>query len=281
MINLLRKRKLKDNIFKSVIIFFALLSAIPLLLILFYLAKEGITSLSWDFLFNLPKPIGEAGGGISNAIVGTFILIAISSVIAIPIGIILAVYLTEFKKHRLAYFVRLGIDVLQGTPSIVIGIIAYLWIVKQMENFSALSGGIALAIMMLPVIVTSAEETLKLIPETFKESAFALGAPYYAAILRVILPAALNGIVTGVMLSIARVAGETAPLLFTAFGNPFMNFDITKPVESLPHIIFTYSTSPYNELHSLAWTASFVLILFVLILNVSSKLLSRKWKLRL
>lgn len=281
MPGLVRNRKVKDLIFKSVVISFSLLSAVPLLLILFYLAKEGISSLNWDFLVNLPKPVGEKGGGISNAIVGTLLLIITSSVISIPIGIGLAVYLTEFRKHRFSYFVRLGIDILQGTPSIVIGMIAYLWIVKQTGSFSALSGGIALAIMMLPVIVTATEETLKLIPSTLKESAFALGVPYYATILRIVLPAALNGIVTGVMLSIARVAGETAPLLFTAFGSPFMNLDILKPVSSLPQIIFIYSTSPYNEFHSLAWGASFILIIFILLLNISAKMIAKRWKLNL
>ena len=274
-------RKFKNNIFGAVIIFLALLSGIPLLLILFFLAKEGIANLSLDFIFNLPKPIGETGGGIFNSIVGTVILMLISSVIAIPVGILLAVYLSEFRKNKFAYYVRLGVDILQGTPSIVVGMIAYLWIVKQMGNFSALSGGIALAIMMLPVIITATEETLKLIPNSFKESAYALGVPYYATILRVVLPAALNGIVTGVMLAIARVAGETAPLLFTAFGSPFMNFDITKPISSVPHIIFTYSVSPYNELHSLAWTASFLLIAFILVMNISAKLIAKRWKLNL
>src|SRR6266498_388272 len=167
MANILRRRKIKDNVFKSVIFLFAILSAVPLLLILFYLAKQGISSLSWEFIFNLPKPIGEQGGGIANAIVGTLILIGISSAAAIPVGILLAVYLSEFKNHRFAYYVRLGVDVLQGTPSIVIGMIAYIWIVKQMGSFSALSGGIALAIMMLPVLITATEETLKLIPNSF------------------------------------------------------------------------------------------------------------------
>lgn len=276
-----KSRKIKDKLFRGLIILFAILSSVPLVLILFYLTKEGISSLSWDFIFNLPKPIGETGGGIINSIVGTFLLMIIASVLAIPVGIMIAIYLSEFKKHKFAYYVRLGVDILQGTPSIVIGMIAYLWIVKQMGSFSALSGGIALAFMMLPVIITATEETLKLIPNSFKESAFALGVPYYATILRVVLPAALNGIVTGVMLSIARVAGETAPLLFTAFGSPFMNFDITQPVSSLPHIIYIYSSSPYNELHSLAWAASFILIALILILNVSAKLLARRWKLNL
>jgi len=274
-------RKIKDKLFGSIIILLALISGVPLVLILFFLTKEGISNLSFDFLINLPKPIGETGGGISNAIIGTFILIIISSVIAIPIGIMLAVFLSEFRKHKFAYYVRMGVDILQGTPSIVVGMIAYLWVVKQMGNFSALSGGVALAIMMLPVIITSTEETLKLVPNSFKESAYALGVPYYATILRVILPAALTGMVTGVMLSIARVAGETAPLLFTAFGSPFMNLDITKPISSVPQIIFTYSTSPYVELHALAWTASFLLIVFILIMNISAKLLAKRWKLNL
>jgi len=274
-------RKVKNVIFKSLVIVLSLLSTIPLVLILFYLSKEGISALSIDFIVNLPKPIGENGGGIINSIVGTFILVIIASILAIPVGIGVAIFLTEFKKHKFAYYVRLCVDVLQGTPSIVIGIIAYLWIVKQMGQFSALSGGMALAIMMLPVIITSTEETLKLIPPSFKESAFALGVPYYATILRIVLPSALNGIVTGVMLSIARVAGETAPLLFTAFGNPFMNWDVLKPVASIPLVIFTYATSPYNELHSLAWAASFVLIILVLLLNISAKLLAKRWKLNL
>lgn len=276
--SLLRTRKIKDFTFKTAVAVFAMLSTVPLLLILFYITKEGITSISWDFLFNLPKPVGEVGGGIANAIIGTFFLIIIASVIAIPLGISIGIYLAEFRKHRFAYYVRLGVDILQGTPSIVIGMIAYLWIVRQMGTFSALSGGIALSIMMLPILVTSTEETLKLLPDSLKESAFALGVPYYSTLLRIVLPAALNGIVTGIVLSIARIAGETAPLLFTAFGSPFMNFDVTQPISSLPHVIFIYSTSPYNEFHSLAWGASFVLIIIVLVLNLSAKLLAKRWK---
>ena len=279
--SLLRTRKIKDKFFKGAVIVFAVLSTVPLLLILFYITKEGISAISWDFLFNLPKPVGEAGGGIANALVGTLVLILIASVIAIPLGISMGIYLSEFRKHKFSYYVRLGVDILQGTPSIVIGMIAYLWIVRQMGTFSALSGGIALSIMMLPIIVTTTEETLKMLPNSLKESAFALGVPYYSTVLRIILPAAMNGIVTGIVLSIARIAGETAPLLFTAFGSPFMNLDITQPISSLPHVIFTYSTSPYNEFHSLAWVASFILILFVLIMNISAKLIAKKWKLNL
>jgi phosphate transport system permease protein len=271
-------RKVKNNIFKFTVITLAVVLAAPLLLILFYIVKEGISSLNWGFIFNLPKPVGETGGGIANAIVGTFILIIISSVIAVPFGISVGIFLTEFHKLKFSYYVRLGVDVLQGTPSIVIGMIAYLWIVRQMGSFSAVSGGVALAIMMLPIIITSTEETLKLLPFSLKESAYALGVPYYAAILRVVLPAALNGIVTGVMLGVARIAGETAPLLFTAFGSPFMNLDITKPISSLPQLIFIYSTSPYTEFHALAWGASFILIMLVLLLNLLAKFLAKRWR---
>jgi phosphate transport system permease protein len=274
----LKKRKIKNNIFKTIVFSLSVFLAITLVLILFYIFKQGITSISWDFIFNLPKPVGETGGGIANAILGTFVLIIIASIIAIPLGITLGIFLNEFKKSRLLYLVRLCVDILQGTPSVVIGLIAYLWIVKSMGSFSALSGGIALCIMMLPVIITTTEETLKLLPSSLKESSYALGVPYYSTILRVVLPSALNGIVTGIMLSLARIAGETAPLLFTAFGSPFMNLNIMKPISSLPHVIFTYATSPYNEFHSLAWGASFILILFVLIMNISAKLIAKRWK---
>lgn len=274
----LRTRKIKNNIFKTIIIVFALSSLIPLLLILFYIGKEGISSLNLNFLIHLPKPIGEDGGGILNAIIGTVILISIASIISIPVGIAIGIFINEFKQGKFIYIVKLCVNILQGTPSIVIGMIAYLWIVKQFGSFSALSGGVALSIIMLPVIITSTEETIKLLPHSLKESSYALGIPYYVTILRIVLPAGVNGILTGILLSIARVAGETAPLLFTAFGSPFMNADITQPVSSIPHIIFVYSTSPYNELHSLAWGASFVLILFVLIMNISAKLVAKKWK---
>jgi len=274
----LRSRKLKNTIFKATVVALALASAVPLLVILFFIAKEGISSLNLDFIFSLPKPVGEVGGGIANAIVGTFILIIIAAVISVPVGIAIGIYLNENKKTRLSYYAQLCVNILQGTPSIVIGMIAYLWIVKQFGSFSAFSGGIALSIMMLPVIITSTEETLRLLPYSLKESAYALGIPYYATILKVVLPAGINGILTGVLLSVARVAGETAPLLFTAFGSPFMNFDIMKPVSSLPQMVFIYATSPYNEFHSLAWGASFVLISFVLIMNISAKMISRRWK---
>jgi len=273
-----RFRLYKDRLFKAAVILFSFSSSLPLLFILFYIFKNGIAVINWQFLTNLPKPVGEPGGGISNAIVGTGMLLSVSCVLAIPLGICAGIYLSEHKQGRLSYLVRLCVEILQGIPSIVIGIIAYVWIVMPLRTFSAVSGGIALAIMMLPVIVRSAEETLKLIPDSLKEASLSLGVPYYKTILKVVLPAALSGVVSGVILSIARVAGETAPLLFTAFGNPFMNLNLLKPVNSLPLLVFNYAASPYPEWHAIAWGASLVLGVFVLLLNAFAKVMIKKWK---
>jgi phosphate transport system permease protein len=273
-------RIIKDRLFKAGVIVVSFLSIVPLLLILFYIIKNGLSSFTWNFLIEIPKPVGEEGGGISNAIVGSFLLIIIAGIPSIPLGIASGVYLSEYKRSKLAYWVRLAVEVLQGTPSIVIGIIAYLWVVVPMGGFSTLSGGIGLGIMMLPMVIKTTEETLNLIPESLKEAALALGVPYYRTMLRVILPAGLSGIVTGVLLGIARIAGETAPLLFTAFGNAFMNWNVIKPVNALPLLIYNYATSPYPEWHRLAWGASCVLIGFVLSLNLFVRILTRRWKIQ-
>ncbi len=270
----------KDKAFKIFIITVASLSTVPMLFILYYIAKMGISSINLDFFLQLPKPPGEAGGGISNALVGTLIMIILSSIIALPPALGLGIYLSENKTKKLAGWVGSGVEILQGVPSIVVGIIAYVWVVKPMGGFSALSGGVALAIMMIPFMAKSAEETLKMIPGTLKEASLALGVPYYKTILKVILPAGLSGIFTGFLIAVARVAGETAPLLFTAFGNPFMSFDITKPMNTLPVLIFNYAGSPYKEWHALAWGASFVLVLMVLLLNIISKVIAKKWKVK-
>lgn len=273
-------RILKDRLFKTMIVFFTAFTTLPLILILYYLLKNGLSALNLELLFSLPKPVGEIGGGVANAIVGTLLLIALSSFFSIPIGVFVGLYLSENKGEKIPNLISFLIDILQGVPSIVIGIIVYLWIVRPMRHFSALSGGIALGIMMLPVIIRSTEETLSLIPETVKEASLALGAPYYKTVLMVILPSGLSGIATGILLGVARIAGETAPLLFTAFGNPFMNVNIFKPVESLPHLIFNYAKSPFPEWHEKAWGASFVLILIVFTLNIISREVIKKWKVR-
>jgi phosphate transport system permease protein len=205
-------------------------------------------------------------------------LILLSFIFSVPLGVFAVIFLSEYKAGRLAYLTSLSIEILQGIPSIVIGIIAYVWVVLPMGSFSALSGGVALGIMMLPVIVMATAETLKLIPDSLREASLALGVSYPRTIMKVILPAGLSGILSGILLGIARVTGETAPLLFTAFGSPFMNQNILKPINSLPLTIFNYATSPYPEWHTLAWGASFVLIAFVLGLNLITKLVTKKWK---
>jgi phosphate transport system permease protein len=267
-----------DKSFKALIIFLSLSSIVPMFLILFLITKNGISVVNWEFLSQLPKPVGEIGGGISNAIFGTLWLMVLSFIFSVPLGIFAGIFLSEYRGGKVAYLTRLSIEILQGIPSIVIGIIAYVWVVLPMGSFSALSGGVALGIMMLPVIVMATEETLKLIPDSLREASLALGVSYSRTIMKVILPAGLSGILSGILLGIARVAGETAPLLFTAFGSPFMNQNILKPISSLPLTIFNYATSPYPEWHTLAWGASFVLITFVLGLNLITKLVTKKWK---
>lgn len=270
----------KSNAFNWVIVFFAFLITLPLFAIIFFVVKTGVSALSWDFLVNTPKPVGEIGGGIANALLGSIMIVAFATVIATPLGILCGIYLSEHKGSKLSYWSGLAVDVLQGTPSIVIGIVIYFWVVKPVGTFSALSGSIALAIIMLPIIIRSTEETLKLLPDSLKEAGLALGLPYHKVILKVILPCGFSGIISGIMLSVARIAGETAPLLFTAFGNPFITTDLLKPMQSLPLLIFNYATSPYEEWHSLAWGASLVLLLWVLILNITTKLITNKWKIQ-
>ena len=274
-------RNVKSMIFKSIIIFFAFVITIPLIIILAYIIKQGIFQVNWHFLTNVPAPVGETGGGIINALVGSFIMVMVAAVIAIPVGMAAGIYLSENPRTKLAYYSGLCVDILQGVPSIVVGIVVYFWVVKPLGTFSALSGSLALAIMMLPIVIRSTEQTLRLLPDSLKEAALSLGVPYHRVILKVIVPCGFAGILSGITLSIARIIGETAPLLFTAFGNPYLSVSLTKPMESLPHLIFTYATSPYDDWHNLAWGASFILLMFVLVLNIVTKLLTRKWKIQL
>jgi len=274
-------RTAKSYVFKGGIILFAFAIAAPLALILFYIIKQGVTQVNWTFLSHVPAPVGEKGGGVLNALVGSFILVLLSSALAIPVGMMAGIYLSENPKTKLAYYAGLCVDILQGVPSIVMGIVVYFWIVKPLGTFSAISGSVALAIMMLPIIIRSTEQTLKMLPASLKEAALSLGVPYHKVILKVIVPCGFAGILSGITLSIARVIGETAPLLFTAFGSPFVSAHIARPMESLPHLIFTYATSPYDDWHNLAWGASFILLMFVLVLNIVTKVITRKWKVQL
>ena len=281
MNNRVKLRLAKSKAFEIMIIAFAFLITLPLLAIIYFVLKTGISKINWNFLTNIPKPVGEIGGGIANALLGSVIIVAVAAIIAVPIGILCGIFLSENKSSKLSYFSRLAVDVLQGTPSIVIGIVIYFWIVKPSGSFSAISGSVALAIMMLPIVIRSTEETLKLIPSTLKEAGFALGLPYHKVIMRVIVPCGMSGILSGVMLSVARIAGETAPLLFTAFGNPYLTANVLHPMQSLPLLIFNYATSPYDEWHDLAWGASLILLIWVLLLNITTKLVTRKWKIQL
>ena len=277
----LKIRSAKSKAFEILIIVFAFLITVPLLAIIYFVLKTGISKISWNFLTNIPKPVGEIGGGIANALLGSILIVAVAAVIAVPFGILCGIYLSENKNSRIARWSRLAVDVLQGTPSIVIGIVIYFWIVKPSGTFSAISGSVALAIMMLPIVIRSTEETLKLIPATLHEAGFALGVPYHKVILRIIVPCGISGILSGVILSVARIAGETAPLLFTAFGNPYISANVLRPMQSLPLLIFNYATSPYDEWHDLAWGASLVLLIWVLLLNITTKLITSKWKIQL
>jgi phosphate transport system permease protein len=274
----LQWRITKNWMFVLFLFLFAGLTAVPLVLIIYYIVSNGIAAINLDFLTQIPKPVGETGGGIVNAIVGTIMLIVNATIFAAPIGVLAGVYLSEYPNTRLSKIAGLFVEILQGIPSIVIGIVAYVWLVEPLGNFSALSGSAALAMMMLPVIVRTTEETIKLVPNTMKEASLALGISQSRTVLRVLIPNSLSGIITGVTLAVARIAGESAPLLFTAFGNPFLSFNTVEPVQSLPLMIFNYATSPYDDWHRLAWGASLILIVMILLLSIISKMLIKRWK---
>lgn len=273
----LKVRQLQDRLFTIIVALLSIATMLPLFFIIFYVVKNGAAEINWHFITSLPKPVGETGG-ILNAIIGTIELIGIAALIAIPIALFTGIYMKEFEKSKLAAIVSSLTDLLQGVPSIVIGIVCYLWIVLPLRSFSLLSGSVALAIMMLPMIIKSTYHSLKLVPDSLKEASLALGTPYYRTVMKVMIPAAFSGIITGTILSVSRVAGETAPLLFTAFGNPFMNLNIAKPVNSLPLLIFNYATSPFSGWQKQAWGASLVLIIMISVLNLISKIMEHKWK---
>jgi phosphate transport system permease protein len=254
-----------------------LLAVSVLFFILGYLLWHGGKSLTWDFFTKLPVPVGETGGGMANAIVGSAKLLLIASLIGVPVGFLGGVYLAEFGGSTFSYIVRYTTDLLNGVPSIVIGIFAYTVIIVRQHHFSTFAGGIALGVMMIPIAVRSTEEFLKAVPNSLREGAVALGASRSKAIVTVVIPAAIHGILTGIMLDLARVAGETAPLIFTAFGNQFWSPGWNQPTSSLPVMIYTYAISPYDDWHRQAWSAGFVLLTLVLLVNVFSRLiLARK-----
>jgi phosphate transport system permease protein len=269
------QRKTVDRIVTGLCIVAALLAIIPLGSVLFYVAKQGAGALNWDFFTKLPKPVGETGGGMAHAIVGTLTILAIACILGVPIGILGGIYLAEFGGSPFAKVVRFSADVLTGVPSIVIGIFVYVLLVIPTKHFSALAGGVALSILMLPTVVRTTDELLRLVPDALREGALALGVPKWRATVSIVLRTAAPGIATGVMLAVARVAGETAPLLFTAFGNLGWSDGIGSPTASLPVQIFNYSVSPYADWHRQAWAAALVLVALVLFFNLAARLLVR------
>jgi phosphate transport system permease protein len=248
---------------------------LPLLLILGFLLWQGASAVNVDFFTHLPKPVGEDGGGMANAIMGSLILVGLAACIGLPIGILGGVYLAESRDRRLPWIARFLADVLSGVPSIVIGIFAYALVVLPMRRFSALAGAVALAVIMLPIVVRTSEEIVRLVPSSLREAALALGVPEWKVVLRVILPTARAGIITGVMVAIARVAGETAPLLFTAFGNRFWHQRLDEPIAALPLQIFAYAIAPYDDWHRQAWAGALVLIGMVFVVSLAARMATR------
>jgi phosphate transport system permease protein len=241
----------------------AVLVLVPLMAIFVYLLIKGVGALNWAFLTQTPKPVGEAGGGMANAIVGSGVILAIASIIGIPLGIGSGIYLAEYGRNRFGDVVRFTADVLNGVPSIVIGIAAYSLVVVPQKHFSALSGGVALGIMMIPTVARATEEMLLMVPNSIREAAFGLGIPKWRTTLSITLRTASAGVITGCMLAFARVAGETAPLLFTAFGNQFWNLNPNQPTAALPLQIFVYAISPFDEWHKQAWAGALILIILI------------------
>jgi phosphate transport system permease protein len=253
----------------------AALAVVPLLFILGYLLKQGAGALSLGFFTNMPKPVGEEGGGMANAIVGTLMLIGIASLVGLPVGIGAGLYLAERQGTKLANLVRFLADVLNGLPSIVMGIFAWQFLVRPFGHFSALAGGAAIGAMMIPLVTRTTEEMVRTVPQSLREAALALGYPRWRTSLQIVLRTALGGIVTGVLVAVARVAGETAPLLFTAFGNQFWSTKVTQPIAALPMQIFTYAISPYDDWHAQAWAGALVLIGLVLVISVIARFVTR------
>jgi len=265
-------RKVLSFVFVAACGLSVVVALVPLALIMFFVVSQGIQSLNLDFFLHNPLPVGEPGGGMANAIVGTLMLTGIAALMAVPIGVISGVYLSEYRGTRFTSIVRFAADTLNGVPSIVIGVFAYGVAVVPLGHFSTLAGGFALGIMMIPIITRTTEELLLLVPNALREGALALGATRARAVLTVIVPAALPGIITGVVLALARVAGETAPLLFTSFNNRFFSTSLTQPISSITVQVFTYAISPYEDWHRQAWAGALVLVSIVLICSVLARL---------
>jgi phosphate transport system permease protein len=270
------RRRLLSNVVVGLCGLAVLIALVPLAMVLFYVIQQGFSSLNWAFFTQMPKPVGEPGGGMANAMVGTLILIGIASAVAIPVGLIAGVSLSEYAGGRFASVVRFTADVLNGVPSIVIGIFAYGLAVLPVHRFSALAGGLALGFMMIPIITRTTEELLNLVPSSLREGALALGATRARAAFGVMVPAALPGIMTGILVALARISGETAPLLFTSFNNRFFTARLDQPIASLTVQVYTYAISPYDDWHRQAWAGALVLVTFIFVFSVLARMVTRR-----
>jgi phosphate transport system permease protein len=269
-------RKLMSSLFVVFCGCAVVIALIPLAMILFFVVTQGIRAVNVEFFTHMPQPVGEVGGGMANAIVGTLILSGLAGLMAVPIGVVSGIYMSEYAGTRFAGLTRFAADTLNGVPSIVIGLFAYGVAVLPFRHFSALAGGFALGVMMIPIIARTTEELLLLVPGSMREGALALGATRARAVFTVVLPAALPGIVTGIVLSLARIAGETAPLLFTAFNNRFFSTELNEPISSLTVQVYTYAISPYDDWHRQAWAGALVLVTIVLICSLLARLATRR-----
>lgn len=265
------KRRAANGLMWAGAILASIAAMVPLVMVLYYVAAQGLPALNLEFFTHLPKPVGEPGGGMGHAIVGTLMLIGLASAVGLPVGILGGIYLAEFGGNRFGWSIRFAADVLSGVPSIVIGIFIYAIVVLPMKKFSALAGGAALGVMMIPTVIRTTEELIRLVPMSMREASLALGTTHSRTVFKVVLLAAKGGVITGVLLAIARIAGETAPLLFTAFGNPYWSARLDEPVASLPKQIYDYAITPYADWHAQAWAASLVLVTIVLILSVAAR----------
>jgi len=269
--NVITRRRIVSRIAETLCAAAVILALVPLAMILFYVIREGAGALNLAFFTQMPKPVGEAGGGMANAIAGTLILIAIAALFAVPIGCVCGIHLAEYPDTKFSSVVRFAADVMNGVPSIVVGIFAYGIVVLPVKRFSAIAGGIALGLLMLPIVVRTTEELLRLVPAGLREGALALGATRGRAVFTVIVPAALPGILTGILVALARVAGETAPLLFTSFNNRFWSTNLGQPIASLTVQVFTYAISPYEDWHRQAWAGAFLLVALILTLSILAR----------
>ena len=269
------RRKVVNFAMISALVAATCVALVPLFSVFLYVLKSGAPALTPEFFTSLPRPVGETGGGMAHAILGTGTLVAIASLIGIPVGVAAGVFLSEYGKGKVAAILRFSIDLLTSIPSIIIGVFVYGVIVVPMKHFSGFAGGLSLAIIMVPIVARTTEEILRLVPVHIREAGLALGIPRWKVILRVVLQGSLGGITTGVMLAVARAAGETAPLIFTAFGSQFWARSLNQPTPSLPVQIYTYAISPYDEWHQQAWAGALVLVVFVFVMNLVTRLALR------